>query len=183
MLSALSQLILKVWGFRIEGDVGNHIPKKVFAVVPHTSSWDFPMGLLIRSAKNIKVNFLGKDSLFKPPIGFLFRWLGGHPVDRSKRNQLVDYIVELYNQHDQFSLAIAPEGTRKKVDKLRTGFYHIARLAKVPIIMIKLDYENKIIGFSPPLYPSGDQDKDFEIIHDFFRGVKGRHPEESFDPA
>ncbi|MDH3649462.1 MAG: 1-acyl-sn-glycerol-3-phosphate acyltransferase [Saprospiraceae bacterium] len=183
MLSALSRLILKIWGFRIEGNVGNHLPKKIFVVVPHTSSWDFPLGILIRNAKRIQVNFLGKESLFKPPFGFVFRWLGGHPVDRSQRNQMVEYVVKLYNEHERFGLAVAPEGTRQKVNRLKTGFYHISRLAKVPIIMIRLDYENGIIGFSDAFYPSGDQVKDFRHIHQFFKGVKGKYAAASFNPA
>ena len=173
---------MRWWGFRVIGDCGNHIDKKIFAVAPHTSAWDFPLGLLIRSSLRMSVQFLGKKSLFKPPFGFLFRWLGGHPVDRSKHNNLVDAIVAIYQKNDQFAIAIAPEGTRQKVSTLRTGFYHIARLAQIPIILIKLDYGQKIIEFSPPIIPSDDQAADLLRIYSFFKGVKGKYPALSFDP-
>lgn len=104
------------------------IPDKfVIAVIPHTSSWDFPLGLLVRSVMDIDVKYLGKDSLFKGPFGGLFRWLGGYPVDRSKNNNFVDTVIDIFKREEKFSTAIAPEGTRKKVDQLKTGFYYIAK--------------------------------------------------------
>ena len=180
MWQFISKVILKIWGFQIEGDVRNDIDKKIFAVAPHTSSWDFPLGILTRGAKKMKVNFLGKMSLFKPPLGFIFRGLGGYPVDRSKHTNMVDAIVEIYTKQEKFALAIAPEGTRKKVDKLKTGFYYIALKAKIPIIVIKLDYGHKVVGFSKPIYPTGDLQKDFTLIYQFLKGVKGKNPELSF---
>jgi 1-acyl-sn-glycerol-3-phosphate acyltransferase len=177
----LSRLILRLWGFQIEGDPGNSISQKIYAVIPHTSNWDFPLGLLVRSAARIDVQFVGKDSLFKPPHGFIFRWLGGHPVDRSKRNNYVTSIVDLFKRHPKLALAMAPEGTRKKVDQLKTGFYHIARLAGIPIILTQFDFGKKKVVFSPPFYPTGDQKEDFEEIYDFFRAVKGKRVDLGFD--
>lgn len=177
----LSKLLLKLWGFTVVGDPGNHIPKKIFAVLSHTSNWDFPLGILLRSAEEIDVQWVGKSSLFKPPFGFIFRKLGGHPVDRTKRTNYVQSVVELYNSHDRLAIAVAPEGTRKKVDRLRTGFYHIARLAGIPIILTQFNFGEKKLVFSPPFYPTGDEERDFQEIYSFFRGVKGKNAELSFD--
>ena len=180
-MRVLSQLILRLWGFRIEGDPANQIPQKIYAVIPHTSNWDFPLGILVRSAAGINVQFIGKASLFKPPHGFLFRWLGGHPVDRSRRHNYVQSVVDLFKKHPKLSLAVAPEGTRKRVYKLKTGFYHIARLAGIPIILTQFNFAEKKVVFSAPFFTTGDQESDFERIYSFFRGVKGRNPELSFE--
>ncbi len=181
MMAWLSRLLLKVWGFRIEGDPANHLPKRIFAVIPHTSGWDFPLGLLLRSACSIEVGFIGKHSLFRPPFGWLFRWLGGVPVDRSTSHNYVTAVAGVFEKRDRFALAIAPEGTRQKVDKLKTGFYHIARQAKVPIILTQFNFGEMKIVFSEPLYASGNIDSDFETVYNFFRGVKGRNPSLSFE--
>lgn len=180
-MRVISNLLLRLWGFRLEGNPGNGLPQRIFAVIPHTSNWDFPLGLLVRSAAGISVQFIGKNSLFKPPWGFIFRWLGGHPVDRTKRQNYVESVVDLFGKHPNFALAIAPEGTRKKVDRLKTGFYHIARLARVPIILTKFDYGNKRVVFSSPFYPTNDQNRDFEEIYAFFKGVQGKNPRLGFD--
>ncbi|MDH3652010.1 MAG: 1-acyl-sn-glycerol-3-phosphate acyltransferase [Saprospiraceae bacterium] len=180
MGSLISRLLLKFWGFKIRGDVGNHFPKKVYAVVPHTSNWDFPLGLLVRSAGKISVNFIAKDSLFLPPFGFVFRCLGGYPVDRSKSTNFVDTMVNFFRQEEQFAIVIAPEGTRKKVDRLRTGFYHIARQAQVPIICISFDFGKKEVVFREPINPE-DEEQDFAKIYAFFEGAVGKNPASGFE--
>ncbi len=179
----LANLLLQIWGFEVEGDPGNDVSKKLFVVVPHTSNWDFPLGILLRSAKRINVQFVAKDSLFRPPFGFIFRWLGGHPVDRSKRGHFVDKVVGLYNHHARFAIAIAPEGTRKKVHQLKTGFYHIAKQAKIPMILTKFDYGTKTITFSDPFMASEDLDHDLQVIDRFFMGAQGKVPEYGYAPA
>ncbi len=181
MMRYLSKIALWLWGFKIVGDAGNKIPKKVFAVAPHTSAWDFPLGLLVRSAAGMKVSFVGKDSLFKPPFGFIFRWLGGYPVDRSKSTNFVQAAVRIFREKDRFALVLAPEGTRKKVTRLKTGFYYIAQQAEVPIILIQFDFARRQVVFSDPLYPT-DMDMDMAKINRFFAGVRGFKPELSFDP-
>ncbi len=180
MIRTISRWLLKWWGFRIEGDVGNHFPKKVYAVVPHTSNWDFPLGILVRTAMGMRVNFVAKHTLFQPPFGFLFRWLGGYPVDRTKTSNLVDSMVEIFDREERFAVVLAPEGTRKKVKRLRTGFYHIAKGADVPLILVKFDIGNRTVVFSEPLWPR-DQRSDFEAIHAFFAGAKGFIPEYGFE--
>lgn len=181
MFRAISKFLLRFFGWKIITEY-EELPKKyVIIVVPHTSNWDFPIGLMVRSAMQLNTKYVGKDSLFKnPAVGAVMRWLGGYPVDRSKSNNFVDAVVDLFNSKEEFAITIAPEGTRKKVDKLKTGFYYIALGAKVPIIMVKFDWGKKIIGFSRPFFPTGDKDADFEFITSYFRGAKGRVPENSF---
>ena len=115
--------------------------------------------------------------MFQPPHGFLFRWLGGKPVDRGQPHHVVDEVVAMFNNHDQFYLALSPEGTRKKVDHLRSGFYYVALQSEVPIIMVGLDFWNKTILISKPIMVTGDQKKDLESILAFFRTIKGKIPE------
>jgi 1-acyl-sn-glycerol-3-phosphate acyltransferase len=149
-------------------------------VAPHTSSWDFFIGLAYRSLLHMThTHYLGKKELFSPPFGFIFRWLGGTPVDRSNHHNMVDDVVKIFDQHKEFSLAIAPEGTRKRVDKLKTGFYFIARKAHVPIVMVGLDFKNKTLVVSDALYSTNDQGSDFNKIHSFYRPIEGKYPEHS----
>ncbi|MDX1685866.1 MAG: 1-acyl-sn-glycerol-3-phosphate acyltransferase [Saprospiraceae bacterium] len=177
----ISRLLLRLWGWRIEGAQRiRRLPKTLIAVVPHTSNWDFLLGLLVRSAAGLDTYYLGKKSLFRPPFGFLFRWLGGYPVDRSKHKNQVDAIVSLFNSRQRFSVAIAPEGTRKKVDQLRSGFYFIALKAGIPIILTTFDGENRLVTFSEPFYPTGEFEEDMRTIEKHFSGIKGIVPENSF---
>lgn len=181
MFSAISKWILKVWGWRIEGRYPHELKKFVIIVIPHTSNWDFPLGVLVRSALQAKIGYVGKASLFKPPHGWLFRWLGGYPVDRTKRTNFVDAVVDVFNEQENFAMTIAPEGTRKKVEKPKTGFYYIALGTKVPIVMVKFDWGNKVVGINDPFYPTGDIDADMKVIKAYFHGVKGKNPEFSFE--
>ena len=153
------------------------IKKYVVIAAPHTSCQDFPIGILARNASGEEINFIGKDTLFNSPFGFFFRWLGGTPVDRSKNNNLVDAIVDIFNSKEKFRLALSPEGTRKKTDRWKTGFYYIAKGANVPIVLVTLDFEHKQIKISEPFYTTDDIDKDFEYFHSFYDGVKGKNPE------
>lgn len=176
MFSTVSKWILKLWGWKIEGHYPHEIPKMVLIEFPHTSNWDFPVGLLVRSQLKADIKFVGKSSLFRFPFGGLFRWMGGYPVDRSKSTNFVDAVVDIFNTKEQFAIILTPEGTRQKVNKLKTGFYYIALGAKVPILMVKFDWAKKIVGFSAPFYPTGDYDKDIVKILDYYKGVKGFHP-------
>ncbi|MDN4164069.1 lysophospholipid acyltransferase family protein [Cytophagales bacterium LB-30] len=179
MLRPLYALIfIKILGWRLVGNFPHHIHKFIVAVAPHTSNWDFLVGLAGRSLFRIQyVKFLGKSQLFKWPYGFLFRWLGGYPVDRSKHNNLVDQVVEMYRKHERFAIALAPEGTRSKVSQIKTGFYHIARKAEIPIILVGFDYAKKQIIVRDPFYPSVDAEADMVEILNFFKGISGKYPE------
>jgi len=178
MLRFVSKAILRAMGWKWVGSFPADLKKFVVIVAPHTSGWDFVIGLLFRKALRLEhVKYLGKQELFRPPFGFFFKWVGGYPVDRTSRHNLVEQVVKIFNAHDEFSIALSPEGTRQRVDKLKTGFYNIAREAGVPLIMVALDYKKKCLTISEPLVLTGDQSVDFEKILIFFRPVEGKYPE------
>nr|WP_321413759.1 1-acyl-sn-glycerol-3-phosphate acyltransferase [uncultured Allomuricauda sp.] len=182
-MQSLSKFIYyKILGWKLNGSFPD-LDKCVVIVVPHTHWLDFFLGLLIRKVINEEINYIGKKSLFKPPFGWFFKWTGGAPVDRSKNSNTVDNIVQIFNTRRIFRLALAPEGTRKKVGQLRTGFYHIAKKAHVPIVMVAFDFGKKEIKIGAPFYPSESTESDFEKIHGFYIGVKGKIPEYSFNPS
>ena len=171
-------LIFKILGWKTSGSMPTDLKKFVVAVAPHTSNWDFLVGVAARSILRIqKAQFLGKSQLFRPPFGWFFRMLGGHPVERTSSQDMVDQVVRIFNRHDRFILAMAPEGTRKKVDKLRTGFYYIAKGAHIPIIPIGFDFRLKKVIVGQPLYPTDNMDGDIEKILSFYRTITGRNPE------
>jgi 1-acyl-sn-glycerol-3-phosphate acyltransferase len=154
-----------------------HVKKGVIIVGPHTSNWDFIWGVAFRSVLKLnKAKFLGKAELFKPPFGFIFRGLGGTPVDRSGKHGVVEQVVEKFNVADSLLIALSPEGTRKKVDRLRTGFYHIAKKAGVPIIMVGLDYAKKELSVAAPFYVSDNEAADFNTIISFYAPLRGKRP-------
>jgi len=167
-------------GWKPLGEFPYHLKKYVIIVAPHTSGWDFVIGVLFRKSLRLeKARYLGKKELFDPPFGFLFRWLGGYPVDRGQNKNMVEEVVKIFDSHDEFGIALSPEGTRTKVDKLRTGFYNIARKANVPIVMVGLDFEQKRVILSAPFNTTENQEADFEHILKFFRPIKGKYPEKS----
>jgi 1-acyl-sn-glycerol-3-phosphate acyltransferase len=165
-------------GWRITGQFPPDLKKYIVAVAPHTSNWDFVIGVMARSIVRMEhAKFLGKDSLFKPPFGWFFKWLGGYPVNRSQSHDVVHQVVDIFNAHDEFILALAPEGTRKKVDKLRTGFYYIAKGAQVPIVPVGFDFSHKEIVIGEPMYPTDNFEKDINSLLAFYRKMKGKNPE------
>ncbi|MBK8046269.1 MAG: lysophospholipid acyltransferase family protein [Anaerolineales bacterium] len=154
------------------------IDKYVIIVAPHTSNLDFLIGFIFSRAYPLPFpRFIAKKSAFVGPIGWLGRAVGGIPVDRTQRTNFVDQVAEQFNLHEQFVVAITPEGTRSKVTYWKSGFYHIARAAGVPIVMATIDYGKKQIRYGAVLYPSGDLDADMEKIRKFYEGATGRHPE------
>ncbi len=180
MFRLLSRFIFfGIMRWRIEGHYPKDIPKFVIAVAPHTSNWDFPIGLMVRSIlQDPHIRFVGKDSLFRPPFGTIFRWLGGYPVDRNKRTNYVDSIVDIFQKEPIFHLTLAPEGTRKKVERIKTGFYYIAVGAKVPIVPIQFDFSNKCVRIAEPFYPGADAEADLEKLIAYWRGIRGFYPDQ-----
>jgi 1-acyl-sn-glycerol-3-phosphate acyltransferase len=178
MLGLLYKFIFKLMGWKTAGSFPTDIKKFIVAMAPHTSNWDFVIGVLARSVLHLqKAKFLGKDSLFKPPFGWLFRAMGGYPVNRSTSHDVVEQVAAIFDSHDEFYLGLAPEGTRKKVEKLRTGFYYIAKKANVPIIPVGFDFSTKTVVVSKPFYPTDNFDGDMNFLLDFYRKIKGRNPE------
>jgi 1-acyl-sn-glycerol-3-phosphate acyltransferase len=176
----LSKVILRLFGWKITGEVSSDLQKYILAVVPHTSNWDFPLGLLVRSAMGLKVKFLGKSSLFRFPFGVFFRLLGGYPVDRSKRQNYVEAVADIFNEKKEFAVCIAPEGTRGAVEKLKSGFYYMAREAGVPIIMVRFDYGKKEVDFSAPITADQTYEEILEVMRAYFGRAKGKIPENAW---
>lgn len=164
------RILLRLAGWRIAGRFPD-APKFVVAVAPHTSNWDFILGVLFRRAVGLGASFLGKDTLFRPPLGWAMRRLGGTPVYRDAPQGLVGQVAEVFRQREAYVLAIAPEGTRGAVKAWRTGFYYIALEAGVPIALATIDYGRREIIGGPVLLPSGDFEADFQTMQDFFQGV------------
>ena len=178
----LAKSILQtLWGWTIETEYPKEVKSSVVIVIPHTSYWDFPIGILIRPVMHLNTQFVAKHTLFTFPLGFIMRGLGGVAVNRSKTGNFVDSVVEIFKKNKNFILTIAPEGTRQKVDKLKRGFYQIAIKAGVPIVCCKFDWGTKTLGFSKPFYPTGNYEKDLPQILEYFKGVKGYHPEWTMD--
>lgn len=170
-------LYYKILGWQLIGNTNfskDKVKKAVIIAAPHTSWHDFYIGLLLRKITGVKTNFIGKKELFKWPFGYYFRAIGGRPVNRVARENKVKAIAQLFEKEDEFRLTLAPEGTRKKVEQWKTGFYYIAKAANVPIIMFTLDFKNKQNKVSEPFYLTGDIEADFKEIKAFFQGVEGR---------
>jgi len=179
MIKALASfLYYRVLGWKLKGKFPE-LDKCVLAVAPHTSWVDFPLGLLIRSVLGEQINYVGKKSLFRGPFGWFFRWTGGAPVDRGKNTDTVKAVADIFRERQVFRLALAPEGTRKKVDRWRTGFYYIALEAGVPVVLVAFDFGKKEIKISEPRMPSGDFEADYADYRTFYKGVKGYIPEYS----
>lgn len=175
----IAEKILALFGWKVIGDKPS-TPKGVFVVVPHTHWTDFPLGLLVRSYLGMEVKFIAKKSLFTGIKGHVFRWLGGYPVDRSRSRGYVQLVADVFNRHERFYIAIAPEGTRKKVSHLKSGFYHIALEAKVPLYLTAFNFEEKEVRIKGPVWVTEDKPNQIQMIEDHFRGIKGRLEKYSF---
>lgn len=173
----LSRLFLNVIGWKLVGEVPKEVKKAVLVCAPHTSNWDFPLALASFALADLKVNYFIKKSWFFFPMHFLFKATGGIPVDRSKNHGLVDSMTFLLKESNEMIIAVPAEGTRSWVPKWKTGFYHIAKSAKVPIIMGFVDFKRKEVGFGPMFNVSGDFEKDMSKIQAFFENKSGKFPE------
>ncbi|CAM3739218.1 lysophospholipid acyltransferase family protein [Parendozoicomonas haliclonae] len=171
----VSWLALKLAGWKIEGQAPN-ARKYVLIAAPHTSNWDFPLTLAMAFRLKIKVFWMGKASLFKGPMGPVMRWLGGIPVDRRQANGLVQQVVDEFNRCCDLVVAIPPEGTRSKVQKWKSGFYHVAHNAQVPIALGFLDFKRKVGGIGELFEPTGNYEVDLETIQAFYRDIIGKKP-------
>ena len=172
---AVARSILRITGWRTQV-ISPRTSRYVLIGAPHTSNWDFVIILLLMAGEGISIRWMGKDTLFRWPMGVFWRSLGAIPVNRREKTNLVDQIAAKFDEYDELIIGLSPEGTRKKAARWRTGFYYIALKADVPIVMAYIDYENKICGIGPSLKPSGDIQADFMIIRDFYSDIVGRHP-------
>ena len=159
-------------------DVKEYHPEKyIICLAPHTSNWDFIIGLLYSRAEGMRINFLMKKEWFFWPLGILFRSMGGIPVERSKKHSLTDQLAEIAIKSDKFSLAVTPEGTRSRVEKWKRGFYYIALKAKLPILLFAIDFPTKRIVCTETLIPSGDVERDMKRVMDYYSQFTGKNPE------
>ncbi len=175
----LSRLYLKLIGWKIGSVLDPAIKKCVLVAAPHTSNFDYPISLATLYACGVRTRFLAKKSLFKFPLGMFMRASGGIPVDRSKHTNMVEAMIDMFQQRDELILMIPAEGTRSYVKEWKSGFYHTAMGAGVPIVMGYLDYGKKIAGFGDVFYPTGEYQKDLAEIQNFYRQFTARHPEKS----
>jgi 1-acyl-sn-glycerol-3-phosphate acyltransferase len=174
-------MAMTITGWRFEGEYPD-VPKSVIIVAPHTSNWDFPIGCMAYFAIGFRISFLAKHTVFGWPWGVFMRWLGGIPVERSVSKDRVAESIAAFNNADKMILVIAPEGTRKLVPRWKTGFYHVAHGARVPIVPIYFDFATKVIGVCRPFYTTGDVARDLSEIEKNFHGRTGQNPEQ-FQPV
>ena len=180
MQQLLAWWIFTARGWKVEGRFPFELPKTILVVAPHTHYMDFFIGLAIRKKMKMDfVHFLGKKELFWGILGYILRKLGGFPVERGKNLNQVDQVVKLYNERESFHIALSPEGTRKKVTRLKSGFYHIAKNANVPIVLVALDFGNKKVIFGEPFLTTNDEVADKQKIVKFFKGIIGYLPKNS----
>jgi len=172
-------IYFKLLKWKVIGEFPKELKQYIVIAAPHTHWYDLPMGLLLRRVTNTTINFVAKKELFVWPLGWYLRKVGGFSLDRTPGQKTVDAYAEMFKKHPNFILNIAPEGTRKKVDKWKTGFYYIAKKAEVPIVMVSFDYVKKRHTVSKPFFPTDSVDADFKLMHSFFDGVIGKVPEYS----
>jgi 1-acyl-sn-glycerol-3-phosphate acyltransferase len=175
----LTLAYLKLAGWKVEGSLPEQARVSVFIAAPHTSNWDLPFTLMAAFALRLDIYWMGKEEIFKPPFRGLMMWLGGVPVRRSQSNNLVAASAQaLKDSTRPMQLVVPPEGTRSKVRYWKTGFYHIAQAAEVPIILSYLDFGTKRMGLGPVLIPSGDLDADMVKIKTFYAPIRGKNPDQ-----
>ncbi|SMD37811.1 1-acyl-sn-glycerol-3-phosphate acyltransferases [Reichenbachiella faecimaris] len=184
MTKLLAELIfLKILGWEIKGDIPKTTKKCVIAIAPHTSNWDFFIGIIVRPIKNLRSSFLVKKELYKfPPLGWLLTYMGGIPVDRGRNSSnLMDQVLRIFKEREVMRLAITPEGTRSKVSEWKTGFYRIAMATNVPIVPCSFDFKNRVVHFMEEFHPTGNMEEEVAYIRSKFVGVPGKFPELGVD--
>ena len=180
MLGHLALWWIRLTGWKIEGDFPPE-PKLIVIGAPHTTNWDFVVMLGVMTSFALKSSFMGKESLFKGPFGFIMRRLGGVSIRREIRESVVEQMANAFAAASSLLLVIAPAGTRHRSDHWKSGFYHIARTARVPIVPARINYARKMVAIGPPLRPSGDLTADMDVLRHFFAGGSGKHPEQASD--
>jgi len=154
-----------------------HPAKYIICLAPHTSNWDFLIGLLYSRAVSMQSNFLMKKEWFFWPLGPIFKKLGGIPVWRTKKTSMTDNLAATARQAEHFALCVTPEGTRSKTPDWKMGFYFIAQKAGIPILLYGIDYEKRLIECTKTVIPNGDIDAQMRDIKLYFRKFKGKKPE------
>lgn len=177
MIKWLFIQIFKKNGWTLKGGLPKDIKKCVLIGAPHTSNWDFIYSRAALYQWNIPLKLLVKDSLFFFPLGPILKSMGAIPVKRDAKTGMVEAMANQLKASDDLIILLAPEGTRSKVDSFKKGFYHTAKLAGVPIVCGYLDYENKVAAIEKVIYPGEDMEADLQAIYDYYKPIKGKHPE------
>lgn len=172
LLALLARLLLKLSGWQVMGSVPA-LPRYVLVGAPHTSNWDFLLMLLALLKLDVDVHWMGKHTLFARPFGALMLWLGGIPINRSQASNTATQMIERFRAADELVVLITPEGTRAQVERWKTGFYHIAVGANVPIVLGYIDAATKQLGMGPVFHPSGDLQRDIPLIQAFYADKTG----------
>jgi 1-acyl-sn-glycerol-3-phosphate acyltransferase len=177
LLSILARLLFRLAGWQAEGQVPD-LPRFVVVAAPHTANSDGLIVIGMALVLRVRLYWMGKHTLFKPPFGGLLRRLGGLPVDRTKSQNAVEQMAQIFRSRERMVLVIAPEGTRRKAAYWKTGFYHIAQQAGVPLVLGYIDYRRKRAGLGPVIEPSGDIEADLIPIRAFYAGITPRYPDQ-----
>ena len=173
----IAKFVFFISGWKADYPKKFKVSKSVMLAAPHTSNWDIVLALGVYWMEGIDAKFLIKNSYTNSFFGFFFKWLGAIGVDRTKHNNLVDYSVELLNNSEKLILMVPAEGSRMFVEKWKTGFYHIANKAEVPVSFGYLDYKKKVAGVGDVYHFDGDFEKDMQYIEDFYKDITAKHPE------
>jgi 1-acyl-sn-glycerol-3-phosphate acyltransferase len=176
LAAGLARFLMRITGWRFEGEVPD-VSKMVLIVAPHTSNWDFPLGLMAKIALHLGGRFIGKHTLFRWPFGVFMRAIGGIPVDRSATTGFVSEVGRVLRDADRMTMVVAPEGTRRRIPQWKSGFYRIAVEAGAPILPVGFDYSRKVVFFAPLFHPTGDYEKDLKQLRSHFRPEMARKPE------
>ena len=179
---ALATRVLGLFGWKVTGTMPT-APRFVLIVAPHTSNWDFPLAMLTIFATGLRINWLGKHSIFFFPASLILRWLGGEPIDRGVRSGTVEQSIARFARSEQYILGVSPEGTRRAAPEWRTGFYRIAVGAGVPIVPAALDYRRKVIEFLAAVVPTGDMPSDVAALRRMFTESMAKHPSQFSEAA
>lgn len=175
-LVPIARAFLRVTGWRAAGDAPT-AKRFVLIAAPHTSSWDLVYLLAFAALYGVDVSWMGKAPIFRPPFGGIMRGLGGIPIDRKAPHGVVGQMVERFRERERLALVVPAEGTRGRTEFWKSGFYHIAREADVPVVLGFLDYAKREGGFGPAIRPTADVTADMDRIRDFYRGIQGKYPE------
>ena len=178
LLKRLSLGWLRVRGWQVQGALAPEAARSVVIAAPHTSNWDLPYTLMVAFALRLNPYWMGKHTIFKAPFGPVMRWLGGIAVNREQSNNLVAASAQAIREADgPLQLIVPPEGTRGRTRHWKTGFWHIAREARVPVVLAYLDYERRVCGLGPLLWPGEEVEADMVTVKAFYAPFKGLRPD------
>lgn len=182
----VGRVILRFGGWKIEGELPA-VNKCVAIVAPHTSNWDFILGIAAMLVLDLEIRWMGKHTIFRWPLKRLFLLMGGTPLVRTTSKGRVAEVVEAIGNAPDFVFGLAPEGTREPIARWKSGFYHVARDANIPIWMVYFDYKRKVVGLGPLYHPTTDKEKDMHALRCFYADKQPRHPEKyivyEFEPG